>query len=67
MPDVSNPPPLTESGDVDHDQTSNRTHGGDDLTPNSVLTGALEATGEISVPELTSDPSQGNIWIRSDL
>jgi 3D (Asp-Asp-Asp) domain-containing protein len=45
MPDVSNPPGLTESGDVDHDETSNRTHDGDDLSP-----ATLEATAELGNP-----------------
>jgi len=49
MPDVSNPPGLTESGDVDHDETSNRTHDGDDLSP-----ATLEASNSITDPSGTS-------------
>jgi hypothetical protein len=30
--------PIQASGDVDHDSTTNRTHSGDDLSPNSVST-----------------------------
>lgn len=36
---------LTDSGDVDHDKTSNRTHDGDDLSPS-----ALEAGTQLTVP-----------------
>jgi len=31
-------PPIDESSDIDHQQTSNRTHSGDDITPTSVST-----------------------------
>jgi len=34
---------FESSSDVDHDATSNRTHDGDDITPSSVTTQALEA------------------------
>ena len=34
---------FQSSSDVDHDATSNRTHDGDDIEPDSVTTDALEA------------------------
>ena len=34
---------LASSSDVDHQQTTNRTHNGDDIEPDSVTTQALEA------------------------
>ena len=45
MPEISNPPGITDSADVDHDETSNRTHDGDDLAP-----ATLEADGSLSGP-----------------
>jgi len=42
---------LQSSSDVDHDATSNRTHDGDDIEPDSVTTEALEAE------DILTDPS----------
>ena len=48
---------LASSSDVDHQQTTNRTHNGDDIEPDSVTTQALEAvSGSISnAPTKDSD------------
>lgn len=37
---------ILESGDVDHQQTTNRTHDGDSLSPTSVSTDEADITGE---------------------
>jgi hypothetical protein len=56
MPDVSNPPGLTESGDVDHDETSNRTHAGDDLAPSTVDVATSITDPEGNTVTSLSDP-----------
>lgn len=41
---------FQSSSDVDHNATSNRTHDGDDIEPDSVTTDALEAEGSFTDP-----------------
>lgn len=54
---------IQSSSDVDHNQTTNRTHSGDDLSPSSV-----SASTSLTIPEVTDDTNtNGNLWIRSDL
>jgi hypothetical protein len=63
MPDISNPPGISDSADVDHDQTSNRTHDGDDLSPatleasDSVTANGTEYVGTFATEPDLPDPS----------
>ena len=41
---------IQQSADVDHNQTSNRTHDGDDLSPNSVDAGSMSVTDSFTDP-----------------
>jgi len=54
----------TASGEIDHDQTTNRTHSGDDLTPQSVSADEASIDGHRVYIQSTapSNPSDNDIW-----
>ena len=60
--DVSN---IQSSSDVDHDNTSNRTHSGDDITPDSVSTNDATVTNSLTDPSGVSH--SGELADSSDL
>ena len=65
---------IQQSADVDHNQTSNRTHDGDDLSPNSVSAEQLielpEAKEGDEAPAPTAiayDPEEGELLVAEEV
>ena len=69
---------IQQSDDVDHNQTSNRTHDGDDLSPDSVDAGSINAE-LIELPEakegdeaptptaIAIDPEEGTLLVPEEV
>ena len=69
---------IQQSSDVDHNQTSNRTHDGDDLSPESVDAGSMSAE-LIELPEakegdeapsstaIAFDPEEGTLLVPEEI
>ena len=65
LADAADVSSIQSSSDVDHDQTTNRTHSGDDITPDSVSTNDATVTNSLTDPSGVSH--SGELADSSDL